>query len=226
MGEIVKRELNRAQENESSYSEFLSRLLREEYQYRCEQSLRYRLKMASLPERLVLETFPFELQTGVRQAQIKQLAELDFIPRAENIVFIGNTAMGKTGLAIGILIKAIENGYQGKFVKAQDLFDHMYNTLADRSSRQLIDKLMRVDLLVIDELGYLNIRSEQSNMFFKLMDERYRRKSTIITTNLDYEEWHGFLGQKAMVDALLSRLRHYCTTIRINGPGLRPASDE
>ena len=98
----------------------------------------------------------------------------------------------------------------------------MYTTLADRSSRELLDRLVGLDLLLIDEMGYLNLRPEQSNIFFKLMEERYAaNRSTIITTNLDYDEWHGFLGQKDMVAALLDRLRHRCTTIRINGPTLR-----
>ena len=74
---------------------------------------------------------------------------------------------------------------------------------------------------LIDEFGYLNLKPEQSNIFFKLMEERYRRRPTIITTNLEYDEWPNFLGNKAMVEALLSRLRHYCHTIRIDGPPLR-----
>src|SRR6266508_1183601 len=86
---------------------------------------------------------------------------------------------------------------------------------------QLLDRLARVPLLCIDEMGYLNLRSEQSNIFFKLMEERYRRRASIITTNLDYDDWLNFLGNKHMVTALLSRLRHQCTTIRIDGPSLR-----
>ena len=70
-------------------------------------------------------------------------------------------------------------------------------------------------------LGYLNLKPEQTNIFFKLMEERYRRRPTIITTNLDYEEWYHFLGNKPLVDALLSHLRHQCHTVRIDGPGLR-----
>ena len=97
----------------------------------------------------------------------------------------------------------------------------MYASLADRSSRKLIDRLARVDVLVVDEMGYLNLKPEQTNIFFKLMEERYRRRSTIITTNLEYDEWHNFLGNKALVDALLSRLRHQCHTVRIEGPSLR-----
>ena len=97
----------------------------------------------------------------------------------------------------------------------------MYASLADRSSRKLLNRLARVDLLCIDEMGYLNLRPEQTNIFFKLMEERYRQHATIITTNLAYEEWHHFLGNQALVDALLSRLRHQCHTVRIDGPSLR-----
>ena len=100
----------------------------------------------------------------------------------------------------------------------------MYASLADRSSRKLLDRLCRIDLLVTDEMGYLNLQPEQSNIFFKLMEERYGRKSTIITTNLDYDDWYEFLGQKQMVGALLDRLRHRCTTVRIDGPSLRRAA--
>jgi DNA replication protein DnaC len=146
---------------------------------------------------------------------------LDFVAKAENIVFIGPTGVGKTGLASGLLLKALQSGYRGRFIRAQDLFDEMYASLADRSTRKLLSYLSRVDVLLIDEMGYLNLKPEQTNIFFKLMEERYRRHATIISTNLDYEEWHNFLGSKALVDALLSRLRHQCHTVRIDGPSLR-----
>ena len=85
----------------------------------------------------------------------------------------------------------------------------------------MINRLARVDVLVIDEMGYLNLKPEQTNIFFKLMEMRYRNKATIITTNLKYDEWHNFLGNRAMVDALLSRLRHFCHTVKVDGPPLR-----
>jgi DNA replication protein DnaC len=97
----------------------------------------------------------------------------------------------------------------------------MYASLADRSTRKMLNQLTRLDLLVVDEMGYLNLRPEHSNIFFKLMEERYNRRSTIITTNLDYDEWHHFLGSRPMVEALLSRLRHHCHTVKIDGPSLR-----
>jgi DNA replication protein DnaC len=225
--EIVERETERAAKTKSSYSEFLGRLLREEYLAKQERSMQYRIKQAKLLEHWTLETFPFDEQPGVSRTTIMQLAELDFLRQAQNIVFIGQTAVGKTGLALSILRKALENGYRGRFIMAQDLFDEMYGSLADRSTRRLLNHLAGIDLLLIDEMGYLNLKPEQTNIFFRLIEERYNRKSTIITTNLEYDEWYDFLGNKKMVEALLSRLRHHCHTIKIDGPQLRrPRDDE
>ncbi|MEN8184599.1 MAG: IS21-like element helper ATPase IstB [Myxococcota bacterium] len=219
--QILGRELERAEKEHPSYTDFLTRLLREEYQTQQMRFLEHRIRRARLPERWALQTFPWDRQPGVSRTMIEQLAELDFIDRAANLVFIGPTGVGKTGLASAILLRALQAGYRGLFIKAQDLFDDMYRSLADHSSRRLLDRLARIDLLQIDEMGYLNLRPEQSNIFFKLMEERYGKKATIITTNLEYDEWYAFLGQKEMVGALLDRLRHHCHTIRIDGPSLR-----
>lgn len=222
--QLLEEELQRAEKKQVTYSELLLRLLRAEWHHKQESALNWRIKRAALPEQWTLESFPFKRQPGVSRRQIAGFASLDFVARAENIVFIGATGVGKTGLATGLLLKALQNGYRGLFLKAQDLFDEMYASLADRSSRKLLNRLARVDLLAIDEMGYLNLRPEQTNVFFRLMEERYRHKATIITTNLEYEEWHNFLGNKGLCDALLSRLRHQCHTIHINGPSLREAT--
>ncbi len=223
MLEIYAEQLRAAEKENIPYEEFLLRLLRPEWHSRQQQSLEARIKRARLPELWTLETFPFTKQPGVNRRQIRTFAELDFLPKAENIIFIGKTGVGKTGLASGILLKALENGYRGQFVRAQDLFDEMYASLADRSSRKLLNRLVGFDLLVIDELGYINIKPEQANIFFKLIEERYRHHPTIITTNLSYEEWPNFLGNPQMVDALLGRVRQFCHTVSIEGPSLRDA---
>jgi DNA replication protein DnaC len=219
--ELVDEQSQQADLDQIPYQEFLLRLMRPQWHAKQEQSMEWRIKRARLPERWALETFPFKIQTGVDRRQIRTLAELDFIPKAENLVFMGPTGVGKTGLAVSLLFKALQNGHRGQFIRAQDLFDEMYASLADRSSRKLLKNLANLDVLVIDEMGYLNLRPEQTNMFFKLMEERYNRRSTIITTNLEYDEWHEFLGNRSMVEALLSRLRHRCHTMRIDGPSLR-----
>jgi DNA replication protein DnaC len=219
--EIYDEQVGAAEKEDISYSEFLTRLLRAQWHNRQETALAWRIKRADLPENWSLATFPFARQPGVSRKQIHTLAELDFVAKAENVVLIGPTAVGKSGLGTGLLLKALENGYRCQFISAQDLFDELYSSFADRSSRKLLNRLARIDVLLIDELGYLNVKPEQANIFFKLMEERYHRHSTIITTNLDYEEWRNFLGNPVMVDALLSRVRHYCHTIRIDGPPLR-----
>jgi len=188
IGEMIEQEMADAEKHERGYADFLTRLLRAQWHHRQETALAWRIDRARLPEDWTLESFPWKLQPGVAQRTIRGFAELDFIGKAENIVFIGGPGVGKTGLASGILRKAIQSGYRGLFVRAQDLFDEMYASLADRSSRKLLDRLVRVDVLLVDELGYLNLRPEQSNIFFKLMEERYCRHPTIITTNLEYEE--------------------------------------
>jgi DNA replication protein DnaC len=222
IGEIFDEELAHAQKKDSSHQDFVVRLLRAQWHHRQEMALAWRIKRAGLPEQWSLESFPFKRQPGVSAKQIRGFAELDFVAKGENIVLIGPTGVGKTGLAIGLLLKALQNGHRGLFLRAQDLFDEMYASLADRSSRKLLNRLARVDLLVIDEMGYLNLKPEQTNIFFKLMEERYGQpRPTIITTNLEYDEWSNFLGNKALVGALLSRLRHRCHTVRIEGPSLR-----
>src|SRR5271163_4705087 len=170
--EIYDEQLRAADKDDISYSDFVTRLVRAQWQAKQEGALEWRIRRANLPERWTLETFPFARQPGVNRKQIRGFGELDA-------------------------------------------------SLADRSTRQLLKRLARLDLLLVDELGYLNLKPEQSNIFFKLMEERYRQHSTIITTNLVYDEWPNFLGTRPMVEALLSRLRHYCHTVTIDGPSLR-----
>lgn len=225
MTEALDRELDRAEKNGAPVTQVLHRLLREELKHRRERSMAYRLNNAKIPWPWTLQTFPFELQPGVRKHQILSLAELSFVAKAENIVFIGPPGTGKSGLASGLLRQALVEGYRGRLYNAQDLLDEVYASLADQTTPKVIRRLSNYDLLVIDELGYLTLRSEQVNAFFKLMGERYNRKSTIITTNLDYPEWYDLFKKKDLVDAMLDRLKHKCTTIKIDGPSLRTPSE-
>src|ERR1700741_886357 len=155
--EIYDEQLRAADKDDISYSDFVTRLVRAQWQAKQEGALEWRIRRAHLPEGWTLETFPFTRQPGVNRKQIRGFAEFEFIAKAENIVLAGKTGVGKTGLACGLLLK----------------------------------------------------------------EERYRQHATIITTNLVYDEWPNFLGNRPMVEALLSRLRHYCHTVHIDGPSLR-----
>jgi len=211
-----------AEANATPMPKLFAQLLRAEWHARQEQALEARVKRSHFPEDWTLESFPFKLQKGVKERQIRAFAELEFIPKAENIIFVGETGVGKTGLMISLARKAVQNGYRALFIKAQDLFDEMYASLADRSTRRLLRSLANVDVLAVDELGYVNIKPEQTNIFFKLMEERHRRRPTLITTNLPYPAWQDFLANPALTKALLSRLRERCHTVTIDGPCIRP----
>lgn len=222
MREIMDRELARAAQTGCAAEDVVARLLREQWQHQQERSLAYRLEHAKIPERWELDTFPFERQPGVRKAQILQLASLDFVADGTNVVLVGDTGTGKTGLATGLLLQALRSGLRGRFIKAQDLFDEMYASLADRGTKRYVDQLAAYRLLVVDELGYLTLRPEQASLFFRLMDARHvARRSTVITTNLPYDAWAKLLDQPDMTKALLGRVRQRCVTLEISGPSLR-----
>ncbi len=226
MIDCLDQELNRAEKKATPMLELLYRLALEERRVRQEKSLTNRLKQAKMPWDWTLESFPFNQQPGVNPTQIKTLAGMDFVRRAENLVFIGPPGTGKSGLACALLRQACFNGYRCRFYDAQALLDELYASLADRSTPRLLKRLSNYDLLLVDEIGYLTLRPEQVNAFFKLMELRYARKATMLTTNLDYPEWYDLFKRKPLVDALLDRLQHRCITVRIKGPSLRVPKDK
>ena len=218
--------LTEAERQGTAITDVLLALLQLEHNYKQEKALEARMKRAKLPWPWTIDTFPFERQPGLSKTQVMGLAKLSFIERSENLVFIGKPGRCKSGIAMGLLRLALLNGYRGRFYNAQDMMNELYASLADRSTSRLLNALSQYDLLLIDELGYLTLKPEQTNAFFKLIDMRYKRKATIITTNLEFEAWYDIFKQKELVDALLDRFKHYCTTIHIKGPSLRTAESE
>jgi DNA replication protein DnaC len=221
MADCLDRVLSEAQRNGAALQDVLATLLEAEYQDRTERALNSRIKGAKIPWNWSLDTFPFKQQPDINKSQIMSLAKLDFIKTFENVTLIGKPGTGKTGIAISLLRLALIDGYRGRFYNAQDLMNELYASLADRTTSTLLKTVASYDIIVIDELGYLMLTTEQINIFFKLIDMRYHKKSTIITTNLDYPQWYEVFQNKALVDAMLDRFNHYCTTIYIQGASLR-----
>lgn len=219
--------LTQAEQQGTALTDVLLALLQAEYHDKQERALTGRLHRAKLPWDWTLDTFPFKQQPGINKTQIMGLAKLTFIERSENLVFIGKPGTGKSGIAMGLLRLALLNGYRGKFYNAQDMLNELYASLADRTTSRLLKTLATYDVIVIDELGYLTLTPEQINIFFKFIDMRYLKKSTIITTNLEFEAWYDVFKQKELVDAMLDRFKHCCTVVHIQGPSLRtPMSEE
>lgn len=221
MQACLERAILEAEKGEVSVQEILLELLEAELKDRDGRALASRIKKAKITEPWMLDTFPFKEQPAVSKAQILSLAKLDFMKSHENIIFIGKPGAGKTGLATSLLRIALEKGYRGRFYNAQKLLDDLYASLADRTTSGLLNTIAGYDILLIDELGYLTLKTEHVNIFFKLIDMRYQKKSTIITTNLDYPEWYTVFKNKGLVDAMLDRFQHFCITVHIDGESLR-----
>jgi DNA replication protein DnaC len=221
MVDYIDKVLKSAEKKGLATEDVLLELLEAEYRDKQVRCLNNRIRAAKLPWEWTLDTFPFQKQPGVNKLQIMNLAKLNFIERHENIILIGKPGTGKSGIAMGLLRQALLNGYRGRFYNAQDMLNELYASLADRMTPRLLKKMFGYDVLVIDELGYLTLNTEQVNMFFKLIDMRYGKKPTIVTTNLPFNAWYDVFKQKELVDALLDRFKHYCTVINIQGPSLR-----
>lgn len=216
--------LRRAHRSKPSYSQFLRDILSREFQDKRRRLIASRIQSCGLKEYWTLETFPWHIQKSLsrQRKSIEELAELDFLDRGESVVFVGKAGVGKSGLASGILLKALYAGRTARCVTAQDLFEDLDASEADRSTKRLIKRLSRVDLLLLDEFGYVQApKRAQINQFFRLIDNRASRKSTIVTTNLGFEEWGQFLGDKPLTAALLSRLLQKCHVFPVEGVNLR-----
>ena len=225
MDTALEAELERAEREVVPAVDLFYRMLVEEAASKRQRSLAYRLAEAHMPWDWSLESFPFDRQPGVDKRQIQTLAGLEFLRRTDNVLLIGPPGTGKTGIGLALLRQACINGYRGRFYNAQVLLDELYASLADRSTPRLLRRLSKFQPLLIDELSYLTLKPEQVDMFFRLIDQRYGRTSTIITSNFDLPAWYDLFQKKPLVDALLDRLQHHCVIIRIDGPSLRdPAS--
>jgi len=219
---IIDEVLAQSQKEAFSTTHTLTILFEEEMRYRKERSLINRIKNARIPWNWTLSSFPFDRQPSVNRQQIMDLSGAGFVERGENVVFIGEPGVGKSGLAAGLLRETLLAGYRGLFYNVQDLVNDLYASLADRTTATLLKRLCRFDILLLDEMGYLTMNMEQMNCFFKLMAERYLAgKGTIITTNLVYDQWYDLFKPKDMTDAMLDRLCHRCITIQIKGTSLR-----
>ncbi len=206
--------LKHAQKNKPSYSTFLLELLRREHEGQRNRATARRIRRSGLREFWTLETFPFHIQKCVNKRAIYELAELDFIARGESLVFVGQAAVGKSGLASAIVLKALYAGKRCFAISALELFAAMKDSHSDRTSRNFFQRLSRLDVLLIEEFGYLDVpEHQQINDFFRLMDDRCNRKSTIITTNLGFEEWGKFIGNGPLAAALISRVLQKGRTI-------------
>lgn len=179
------------------------------------------VNMAGFPKVKTLADFDFEYQPSINQQQIYDLNSLRFIEKQENIVFYGNSGVGKTHLATAIGITAAQNRNSTYFIKCAELMESLHKAQLEGRFAERIKKYCGYKVLIIDELGYLPISREDSKLFFQLIDRRYERNSTIITTNINFSQWDEIFGDPLIADAIIDRLLHHATVITIKGKSYR-----
>lgn len=207
-----------AEKGDWSPVRFLLRIVEDEWNVRRENARVRRLKAARIPEPWVMETFPFDRQPKLEKKRILSVYDaFEFLEKKENLVWLGPTGSGKTGLATSFLMRAIDRGYTGRYVLFPELIGELYQSVADHSEEQVLRRYVSYDCLLVDEVGYVEVEPVQVGLFFTLMQRRHKRKSTLITSNLGFSEWRSFLKNDHLTSALIDRLTETSHVFNMRG---------
>lgn len=213
----------RIADTQGTFADFLTVALQSEQAARRERVRQALLKIASLPAIKSLEGYDFSFATGAPKAQIQELASLAFIDRAENIVLLGPSGVGKSHLALALAYRAVMAGIKTRFITAADLMIQLAAANAQGRLKGYLNRaILGPKLLVVDELGYLPFGREEANLFFNVVAKRYERGSMILTSNLPFTQWASALADdQTLTAALLDRLLHHAHIVQISGESYR-----
>ncbi len=186
-----------------------------------EKKISHSIQFAGFPFYKTLEDFDFSFQPSINKDEILDFKNLRFIEKAENILFVGSPGVGKTHLATAIGIENAKNNHSTYFVNCNDLIQSLKKAFLQNRLEDKLKTLAKYKLLIIDEVGYLPIDIEAANMLFQLINKRYEKASTIITTNKPFAKWGELFGDLTIANAILDRLLHHSHIININGHSYR-----
>lgn len=210
-----------AAEKQLDYKTFLVQALSTEWQGRYQKGIEARLKQARFPWLKTLEQFDFEFQPSLDRRQVRELAGMSFVERAHNVIILGPPGVGKTHLAIGLGMKAVEAGYSVLFLTLESLMIRLVKAFNENRLERSLQQLVYPKVLIIDEIGYLPLSNLEASLFFRLVVRRYERASLIITSNKSFLDWGEIFNDPVLATAVLDRLLHYSTTLNIKGESYR-----
>ena len=217
-------ELARAAQESSSPTDLLERLLTLEANALIQRRIERRIKESKLPDRKLLSDFDFTFQKGVNKTQIMELAKLDFVDRKQGVIIAGNSGTGKSHIAKALLLLGCRKTYRCRYTTAADMLRELIASLADGTLDKKLKRYVSPDILLIDEVGFDRLEQQDAgnaNLFHKVIDGRYCKGSTMITTNIDFKELGDYLGDPVITTAIVDRMVHHSIIFNIEGPSWR-----
>lgn len=213
----------RAAQEQASFADFLERVLAAEARSRQERKVATLLKLATMPAVKTLEQFDWKQASGAPKAQILELAHLAFVERAENVVLLGPSGVGKTHIALALAQRAVAASHKVRFITAADLMLQLSTARSQGRLKEYFNRaVLGPKLLVVDEIGYLPFGREEANLFFNVVAKRYERGSVGLTSNLPFTQWAGaFADDQTLTAAMLDRLLHHAHIVQISGESYR-----
>jgi DNA replication protein DnaC len=221
MARHLEGSLRQAGEGKIGYDEFLVELTAAELQARAENSLQRRIREAKFPLLKPVETFDLAAVPELDMRLFRDLAGGNYIQEHRNVIFLGRSGAGKTHMATALGIEACRNKFRTRFVSCYGLVNELMEARQERALQRLVQRYVRYDLLILDELGYIPFSKEGAELLFQVLAERHEKGSVMITTNLGFADWTQVFGDPVMTAALLDRLTHKAHIVNCNWDSYR-----